>query len=126
MLDLPENLISIEAHSVVRASNITSQQELNRSLRVETTDSSSMTSGQSSNSGTHTTFEFLNIRPVKFMNIFLEVLRVLSTNKLICLCLDDLHNADEESLGLISNIMARKFRIALIVSILFANTRTDD
>lgn len=122
MLDLPENLISIEAHSVARASNRISQQELSRHLRAEAPDSSSVGSSQGSNFGSHITSDFLrgatNTRPLKFMNIFLEVLRVLSMNKLICLCLDDLHNADEESLDLISNIMSRKLRIALIVGVL--------
>lgn len=122
MLDLPENLIFWEAQYPTRASNVSSQQGANRSLRAQTTESSSLTSGQSSNHGTHLTSDFLrgasNTRPLKFMYIFLEVLRVLSSNKLICLCLDDLQYADEESLELVSNIMSRKLGVVLIVSYL--------
>lgn len=114
MLDLPENLIFWEAQYPTRLNNVGSQQGSN--------NSSSMKSGQSSNNGTHLTTDFLrgtsNTRPLKFMSIFLEVLRVLSSNKLICLCFDDLQYADEESLDLISNIMSRKLRVALIVSYL--------
>ena len=113
MLDLPENLIFLEAQYSTRPGS--SQQGPNKSL-----DSSSMTNGQGSNHGTHLTSDYLrsanNTRPLKFMNIFLEVLRVLSSNKLICLCLDDLQHADDESLDLIFNIMSRHLGVALIVS----------
>lgn len=129
MLELPENLISIEAHSIARASNVVSQQEPNKIYRAEATEFASTINSQGSSLGTHATSEVLrggaNTRPLHFMNIFLEVLRVLSANKLICLCLDDLHNADEESLDLVSNIMSRRLGIALIVSILFANVKSD-
>lgn len=122
MLDLPENLIFWEAQYPTRSSNVGFQQGSNKSLRPEMKESSSTTSGQSSNHGVHLTSDFLrgasNTRPMKFMNIFLEVLRVLSSNKLICLCLDDLQNADEESLDLVYNIMSRKLGVALIVSYL--------
>lgn len=122
MLDLPENLIFWGAQYPARGSNVGSQQGANRSQRAWMTESSGLTSGQSSNHGTHLTSDFLrgasNIRPLKFMNIFLEVLRVLSSNKLICLCLDDLQYADEESLELVSNIMSRKLGVVLIVSYL--------
>lgn len=115
MLDLPENLIFLEAQYPARPGSVGSQQGPNKSL-----DSSSMTNGQGSNHGTHLTSDFLrganNTRPLKFMNIFLEVLRVLSSNKLICLCLDDLQHADDESLDLIFNIISRKLGVALIVS----------
>lgn len=120
MLDLPENLVFWEAQSSTRPSNLGSQQGPNKSLRVKMTESSSMKSGQSGNSGSHLTSDFLrgasSTRPLKFMNIFLEVLRVLSSNKLICLCLDDLHHADEESLDLIFNIISRKLGVALIIT----------
>lgn len=120
MLDLPENLIFWEGQYSTRPSNLTSQQGPNKSLRAKMTESSSVKSGQSGNNGSHLTSDFLrgasSTRPLKFMNIFLEVLRVLSSNKLICLCLDDLHHADEESLDLIFNIISRKLEVALIVS----------
>lgn len=128
MLDLPENLIFLEAQYPTRGSNAGSQQGPNKSLRTETTDCFSMTGGQGNNNGTHLSSDFLrggsNSRPLKFMNVYLEVLRILSSNKLICVCLDDLQYADEESLDLIYNIMSRKLGVVLMVShVLILDTR---
>lgn len=119
MLDLPESLIFLE-NECVSGGTAPSQHWLQKPRRLEGTDSMNRKNGTYGNAGTHLTSDFLrgtaNTRSLKFMNIFLDVLRVLSSEKLICLCLDDLQFADEESLDLISNIVARKFGIALIVS----------
>ncbi len=122
MLDLPENLISTDAQYMAKPAPNISQQGFNKYLKADMADSSSAHSGMSNGLGTGTllTSDLLrvgvNTRSLKFMNIFLEVLRIMSTNKLICLCLDDLQFADEESLDLISNIITRKLGIVLIVS----------
>ena len=55
-------------------------------------------------------------RSLKIINSIAEVLRVLSTNRLICLCLDDLQYADGESLELLSSIVSRKLGIVLMIS----------
>lgn len=98
---------------------VMSQQGLNKSLRAEIRDSSSTHSSMSSNSAGHSTADFLrggsSSKSLRFMNIFLEVLRVLSRNKLLCLCLDDLQFADEESLELLSNIVSGKLGVVLMV-----------
>ena len=122
MLELPENLISTDAQYIAKPAPNLSQQGFNKSLKNDMTDSGSVHSGLSNGitSGNLLTPDFLrvgaNTRSLKFMNIFLEVLRILSTNKLICLCLDDLQFGDEESLDLISNIITRKLGIVLMVS----------
>lgn len=120
MLDLPESLIFLE-NECVSGGTAPSQHWLKRSSTLEGTDSMNRANGTYGNAGTHLPSDFLrgtaNTGSLKFMNIFLDVLRVLSSEKLICLCLDDLQFADEESLDLISNIVARKFGIALIVSL---------
>ena len=122
MLDLPENLISTEAQYMAKPALNLSQQGFNKSIKHDMTDSGSVHSGlgNSLSAGTLLTSDFLrvgaNTRSLKFMNIFLEVLRILSASKLICLCLDDLQFADEESLELISNIITRKLGIVLMVS----------
>jgi hypothetical protein len=56
-------------------------------------------------------------KSLRFMNTFLEVLRALSHNKLICLCLEDLQSAGEESLDLITNIVSARVRVVLMVRI---------
>lgn len=132
MLDLPENLIFLENECINYSGTAASQHWLKRSRRLQMAEkfrAAGGSSGSSSNAGSRVTSDFLrgtaNPRSLKNMNVFLEVLRVLSTNKLICLCLDDLHFADEESLDLISNIMERKFGIALIVRFLEELSRLD-
>ena len=121
MLDLPENLISTEAQYMRRPAPNLTYQGFNKSIKNDMTDFGSSHSGLSNglNTGTLLTSDFLrvgaNTRSLKFMNIFLDVLRILSANKLICLCLDDLQFADEESLDLISNMISRKLGIVLVV-----------
>ena len=122
MLDLPENLIFTDVQYMAKPAANLSQQGFNKSLIADMTDSGSVHSRLSNGlgAGNLLTSDFLrvgvNTRSLKFMNIFLDVLRIVSTNKLICLCLDDLQFADEESLDLISNIITRKLGIVLIVS----------
>ena len=52
---------------------------------------------------------------LKPSSIFLEILRLLARQKFICLCFDDLQFADEESLELISSIVAAKIQLVVIV-----------
>ncbi|KZF25246.1 hypothetical protein L228DRAFT_265722 [Xylona heveae TC161] len=59
----------------------------------------------------------LSSRSMRFINLFLDVLRTLTAHKFICLCLDDLHSADEESLDMISKIVSSRIRLVLIVTL---------
>jgi predicted ATPase len=52
----------------------------------------------------------------RFMNIFLGALRVLASQKFICLCIEDLQFADNESLDLIQKIVAGKVPILLLLT----------
>jgi predicted ATPase len=52
----------------------------------------------------------------RFMNIFLGALRVLASQKFICLCVEDLQFADNESLDLIQKIVAGKVPLLLILT----------
>jgi hypothetical protein len=45
------------------------------------------------------------------MNTFLDVLRVFTQHKFICFCLDDLQFADDESLELITQIVASRMKV---------------
>ncbi|KAJ3477246.1 hypothetical protein NLG97_g8888 [Lecanicillium saksenae] len=67
-----------------------------------------------------TTHEFLrsgaSTKTKRFINTFLDVLRVFTHHKLICFCLEDLHFADEESLELVSQIIASRMRMIIIVT----------
>ncbi|KAF4980620.1 hypothetical protein FZEAL_3433 [Fusarium zealandicum] len=55
-------------------------------------------------------------KTMRLMNIFLDVLRVFTAHKFICFSLDDLHFADDESLDLISQIIAARMKMVIIVT----------
>lgn len=91
--------------------NINSRQSQMSSDSVHSGVGGSLLSGPSETLRTNTTSKSL-----KIINMIAEVLRVLSTNRLLCLCLEDLQYADGESLELLSSIIARKLGLALIIS----------
>ena len=114
MLSLPENLLYSEGSHPKKP-----MPAFNKSLQSEMAGDSSST--YSSQSGTVlTTSDFchggLNPRSNKFMSIFIEVLRVLATNKLICVCLDGIHLADDESLDLLTDIINKRLGILIIAT----------
>ena len=118
MLDLPANLIYAGSESQQMSSALRSLGQRG-SLKYERRDSASLISTHSSiSTGTQssTFFRGQMAHSIKFMNSFLEVFRILSAGKLICLCLDDLHYADEESIELLNTIISSKLRIVLILT----------
>lgn len=122
MLDLPESLISSDVQYTSKPSGVSSLGGFTKHSKLDIGDSNSTRSGQSGNlsTGNHISSDFLrggaNPRSLKFKTIFVEVLRILSSNKLICLCLDDIHFADEESLDLIDNVITKKLGLVIITT----------
>lgn len=122
MLDLPESLISTDMPYTHNLATSSSQPGLNKSTRAEPGDNSSVRSAFSGSvsAGNQKSTDFLrggaNPRSLKFITIFVEVLRILSTNKLICLCLDDIQFADEESIELILHVISKKIGIVIITT----------
>ena len=57
-----------------------------------------------------------NTKSIRLINTYLDVLRLLSSSKVICLCLDDLQAADDESIELIDNITRARLPIVLLLS----------
>ena len=57
-----------------------------------------------------------NTKQIKIKTIFMEVLKVLSVKRLICLCLDDLHAADDESLDLLAKVIEKGLRILMVAT----------
>lgn len=55
-------------------------------------------------------------KSIRLMNTFLDVLSLFTDHKFICFCLDDLHFADDESLELISQIVATRLKMVIIVT----------
>jgi hypothetical protein len=97
-----------------------------KSLRAElkprdSSPSSSHTSLYSMALGSQTSQDFLragtSTKSMRLMNTFLDVLRVFTQHKFICLCLDDLQFADDESLDLITQIIGSRMKMVILVTL---------
>ena len=70
--------------------------------------------------GSQSTQDFLragsSTKSMRLINTFLDVLRVFTQHKFICFCLDDLQFADEESLDMITQIIASRMKMVIIVT----------
>jgi hypothetical protein len=70
--------------------------------------------------GAQSSHDFLlsgsSTKSMRLMNTFLDVLRTFAQHKFICFCLDDLQFADTESLELVSQIIASKIKMVIIVT----------
>ncbi|KAI8964971.1 putative histidine kinase HHK1p [Daldinia sp. FL1419] len=55
-------------------------------------------------------------KTIRLMNTFLDILRIFTTHHFVCLCLDDLQFADDESLELITQVVSARLKMVLIVT----------
>ncbi|KAK9769316.1 putative Hsp90-like protein [Seiridium cardinale] len=55
-------------------------------------------------------------KTIRLMNTFLDILRIFSSYHFICFCLDDLHFADSESLELITQMIAARLKMVVIIT----------
>lgn len=65
------------------------------------------------------------VKNMRLMETFLEILKTLSQFKLICVCVDDLHYADDETLELIMNVVRAKIPCVLILTSRKAELESD-
>lgn len=117
MLDLPANLVPIETSGTTRPSSI--GHAAKKAMQVDTGDSGSSSSAQSGVvSGSLPISDFLrngtSAYSSKSFSMFLEVMRIFATSRLICLTFDDVQFADEESIDLICNILSRKLGLVIM------------
>jgi signal transduction histidine kinase/predicted ATPase/DNA-binding response OmpR family regulator len=109
MLDLPETLLNFQ----INASKP-------RGESGATMPSSDSASNYSTPSNSTATADFLrgpaSTRSLRFINTYLDVLRLMCLGKMICICLDDIHAADEESTELILNIVKSKVPAVLVLA----------
>ncbi|KAJ5563937.1 hypothetical protein N7513_000179 [Penicillium frequentans] len=72
------------------------------------------------NAGTKSSREFLrtgsSTKSLPLARTLLNILRVFTRYKLVCLCLDDVHLADEESLEFITQMMSARIRMVVILA----------
>ncbi|KAI0506631.1 putative histidine kinase HHK1p [Xylaria bambusicola] len=55
-------------------------------------------------------------KTIRFMNTFLDILRIFAAHHFMCLCLDDLQFADDESMELITQVIAARLKMLLIIT----------
>ena len=121
MLDLPDSLI-YEGGDPQQSKSVSglSAGIYRKSFPSEIHDNSSISMNSSISTGGQQSAKIFrgsaSTQSLRFMTTFLEVLRIMTWGKLICLCLDDLSFADPESIDLIANMIVGKLRIVLMVS----------
>ncbi|RMD43729.1 hypothetical protein DV735_g1398, partial [Chaetothyriales sp. CBS 134920] len=124
MLDLPDSLLDMVAPSTkgLLASSDTGAQSIRTDVPSVETRGTVVSSISPKDRDAN---DFLrgpvSTKSIRFIHIYLDVLRVMCTGKVICMSLDDLQVADQESLDLILNIIRAKIPVVLIFA-----TRTDD
>ncbi|KAK4202615.1 putative signal transduction histidine-protein kinase [Triangularia verruculosa] len=124
VLGLPEHMLPRLDLPLGRSSSSPQPPKSNNLRRrpssPEFSSTSANTGASSVSSSAQTTQEFLRGGPTtkvnRLANIFLDVLRLFTHHKFICLCLDDLHYADDESLELITQIVSARLQMVLIIT----------
>ncbi|KAI0378455.1 putative histidine kinase HHK1p [Hypomontagnella monticulosa] len=58
----------------------------------------------------------VSTKTIRLMNTFLDLLRIFTTHHFVCLCLDDLQFADEESMELITQVVSARLKMVLIIT----------
>lgn len=125
VLGLPEFLLGNVPSTKANHSSQLSQ-GYNRSVRAEIRRRDSSPSSNSHGSlysvalGSQSSQEFLrsgaSTKSMRLMNTVLDVLRVFSQHKFLCFCLDDLQFADDESLDLVTQIIAARMKMVILVT----------
>ncbi|PMD40314.1 hypothetical protein L207DRAFT_427463 [Hyaloscypha variabilis F] len=125
MLGLPEILFN--AQLPIRTSSQSSGH--NSSLGAESRGSSLLVKGTNSRHnlpsrtrsvGVRSSRNFLltgsSTQSMSLTNVILEILRTFARHKFVCLSLDDLHLADEESIELVSQIISTRIKMVILVA----------
>lgn len=122
MLDIPAHLLSEAPNSLTRSTPAASVEIVPRfeSSRGDAPPSISANSLFRSDPSNQPSTNILRggslMKSLRISSTFLDLLRLLARHKFICLCFDDLQFADEESLELISSIVAANIGLLVIVS----------
>lgn len=119
MLDLPATLLDVTILSKkLLMKTDTATQSIN--TEVPTVDSTPKPSSSSTLPNAWDANDFLrgpaSTKSIRLINTYMDVLRTISTGKLICLCLDDLQAADTESIDLLMHIIRAKVPVVLLLS----------
>ncbi|KAI1422771.1 putative histidine kinase HHK1p [Xylaria sp. FL1777] len=126
ILGLPEFLFGPPEPNVTKSASVANSSSSGRSsllpLRRRGSSGSSPASSQprSPHVPSQSSHDYVrtgaSTKTIRFMNTFLDILRIFATHHFICLCLDDLQFADDESMDLISQVIAARLKMLLIVT----------
>ena len=120
MLDLPESLLidtlragqDMTSGLLIQNSSNSATTNTTDGFAISTTQSGSIAQGSLS-CGPVSTFQSIN-----FMALTIEILRIVATNKLISLCLDNIQYADNESLELLSKVAEMRLGVVIMVRLM--------
>lgn len=124
VLGLPEFLLGPSDAVISRSPSLAQSQVVLPGVRVKGSRRGSSPgispAPSKKNSSSQSTHDFLragaSTKTMRFLNTFLDVLRMFTHYKFVCFCLEDLHFADNESLELISQIVAARIKMVLVLS----------
>ncbi|KAF3491203.1 two-component sensor protein histidine protein kinase [Arthroderma uncinatum] len=89
------------------------KEDIEESFGVSGSEFTSLSQGQSSQDFCQGPASSLGIN---FVDIMIDVLRIMSLYEVICICVDNAHFVDEESAGLLLEIMKNKLRCVIILT----------
>ncbi|KAI2610922.1 putative histidine kinase HHK1p [Hypoxylon fragiforme] len=126
LLGLPEFLLSSQEPNTYLSPSAQSSvhSKLNRIPASRRSSSPVSSSGkprpQSPRVPSQSSQEFLrssaSAKTIRLMNTFLDLLRIFTTHHFVCLCLDDLQFADDESMDLITQVISARLKMVLIIT----------
>lgn len=120
LLGLPEFLIGQVDHPSPIPSRSVSASRPKPKRRGSSPGGASTRTTRSANATCQSSQDFLragaSTKTTRLMNTFLDVLRMFTSHKFICFCIDDLHFADDESLDLISQIIGTRMKMVIILT----------
>ena len=118
VLELPEQLMSPGGKENEVSPKLSAAQHILKDVSTKGEPSKRTALPQLDHSQSSMDFFLSNaaLKNMRLMETFLEILKTLSQFKMICVCVDDLHYADDETLELIVNIVKAKIPCVLILT----------
>ncbi|EAW09822.1 putative sensor histidine kinase/response regulator [Aspergillus clavatus NRRL 1] len=127
VLELPEQLMSAGGSDKEISPKMSVAQHIFRDVSSKAEPSRRMAMPRLDRGQSSVEFFLSNAasKNMRLMETFLEILKTLSHFRLICVCVDDLHYADDETLELILNIVRAKIPCVLMVTSRKAELESD-
>ena len=120
VLDLPESLLDVAAPSRKIMLNVGTSDLGAPSIKTESEARPNTASGNVIGAPSRDANDFLrgpaSTKSIRFMHTYVDVLRLMTAGKVICLCLDDFQAADTESLELVLHIIKSKIPVVFLLA----------